>query len=220
MTIDGKRATGVSYRLKSGAEIKAAARREVILAAGALATPTVLMRDRASAPRRISSSMELRSRSTSRKWAPTSRITSRYRCLDSGRAGERFGPGRGPQGPHEFPVRYFFRTGLVTSNVVEAGGFFDLDGDGRCDMQIAFLPIMRGELNEPMPSVHGLTVQACQIRPKSRGEVRLKSADPAAPPLFKGNYLSDPEDVAQPGPRYPLCAADLESALAGASADR
>ena len=40
-------------------------------------------------------------------------------------------------------------------------------------------------------------MQACQIRPKSRGEVRLKSADPAAPPLFKGNYLSDPEDVAQ-----------------------
>jgi len=197
VTIDGARATGVSYRLKSGVEIKAAARREVILTAGALATPTVLMRSGLGPAAHLQQhgiavvvdKPQVGANFQDHLAAPVYGLCKEPVSV--------LGQAIGLKGLMNFLQWYFFRTGIVTSNVVEAGGFFDLDGDGRCDTQLAFLPIMRGELNQPMPTQHGLTLQACQLRPKSRGEVRLKNADPAAPPLFKGNYLSDPEDVAQ-----------------------
>ena len=40
----------------------------------------------------------------------------------------------------------------------------------------------------------GLTIAPCQLRPESRGTVRIKSPDPAAHPAIAPNYLSDPLD--------------------------
>ena len=42
----------------------------------------------------------------------------------------------------------------------------------------------------------GLTLAPCQLRPESRGHVRLSSADPARHPAITANYLSDPMDQA------------------------
>jgi choline dehydrogenase len=40
----------------------------------------------------------------------------------------------------------------------------------------------------------GISIAACQLRPESRGTVRIRSADPLAPPRITPNYLSDPLD--------------------------
>ena len=40
---------------------------------------------------------------------------------------------------------------------------------------------------------YGYTLHACVLHPQSRGHIRLRSADPAAPPLIQPNYLSDPD---------------------------
>lgn len=100
-------------------------------------------------------------------------------------------------------VRYLAtRKGMLTSNVAEAYGFVRTDVADRAgapealpDIEIIFAPVPYvGEGLIPTPA-HGLTVGAILLRPRSRGTIRLASADPAAPPLIDPAYLSDPEGV-------------------------
>jgi choline dehydrogenase-like flavoprotein len=88
-----------------------------------------------------------------------------------------------------------FKTGLLTSNVVESGGFVDTLGTGRPDVQFHVLPVLVGDVDRPMPEVHGMSIGPCFLRPKSRGRVRAKSADALQPAEFDGGYLSAQEDV-------------------------
>lgn len=87
------------------------------------------------------------------------------------------------------------RRGLLTSNVVECGGFVDTSGTGQPDVQFHVLPTLIGFVDrEPEPG-HGLSINPCFLRPRSRGTIKLRSADPREKPLFNANALSDPADV-------------------------
>lgn len=88
-----------------------------------------------------------------------------------------------------------FRSGLMTSNVVESGGFFDIDGDGRADIQFHVLPVLVGDVDREPPMVHGVTLNPCQLAPKSRGELRLRSNDPLDLPWLDAGALADEDDV-------------------------
>ncbi len=192
--INNRRATGVAFR-ENGAPVEATATREVILTAGALASPTVLMRSGIGPAEHLKEhgiAVALDRPAVGGNFQDHLSVPVHGQCREKISV---LGEEKGFKGLKNFLEWYFFRTGLVTSNVVEAGGFFDLDGDGRCDTQFTFLPILRGELNSPMPPVHGLSVQPSLMRPKSRGEIRLKSTDPNDGPRFKGNYLSHQDDV-------------------------
>ncbi|WP_374976570.1 GMC family oxidoreductase [Microbacterium trichothecenolyticum] len=102
------------------------------------------------------------------------------------------------------------RKGMLTSNVGEAYGFVRTDvadrtgaPEGLPDIEIIFAsaPYV-GEGLVPTPA-HGLTVGAILLRPRSRGTIRLASADPSAAPLIDPAYLSDPDGI------------DAETMLAG-----
>jgi choline dehydrogenase-like flavoprotein len=91
-----------------------------------------------------------------------------------------------------------FRSGPVTSNVVEGGAFWYSDGAPRGvpDLQFHFLAGAGAEAGVPtVPSGAGVTLNSYTVRPKSRGTVRLRSADPAAPPLVDPNFLAEPDDL-------------------------
>ena len=115
VTIDGKRATGVSYRLKSGAEIKAAARREVILAAGALATPTVLMRSGlgpAAHLQQYGIAVAVHKPQVGANFQDHLAVPVFGLCKEPVSV---LGQAQGLKGLMNFLQWYFFRTGLVTS---------------------------------------------------------------------------------------------------------
>ncbi|WP_343315359.1 GMC family oxidoreductase N-terminal domain-containing protein [Brucella sp. BE17] len=90
-----------------------------------------------------------------------------------------------------------FRKGPVCSNVIEAGAFWHANPDDpNCDMQYAFLAGSGVEDGvAPVPSGHGCTLNACQTRPRSRGYLELRSADPNVNPLIAPNYLSEQYDL-------------------------
>jgi choline dehydrogenase-like flavoprotein len=88
-----------------------------------------------------------------------------------------------------------FRTGLLTSNVVESGGFVDTLGTGRPDLQFHVLPTLVGDVDREPLDGHGISINPCFLRPKSRGTVRLRSADPLAPILFDAGYLREQADL-------------------------
>ncbi|WP_120631901.1 GMC family oxidoreductase [Ruegeria sp. EL01] len=93
-------------------------------------------------------------------------------------------------------LQYLFtRKGPVASSLFETGGFWYADPGARSpDIQMHLglgTGIEAGV--EAMPN-GGVTLNACFLRPRSRGTVRLQSADPAAMPLIDPNYLADPYD--------------------------
>lgn len=95
-------------------------------------------------------------------------------------------------------VRYLFgKNGPASSNVAEAGGFVTsaLATDSRPDIQFHFVPAMLDDHGRNTLPGRGMTIHACPLRPLSRGEIRLKSDDPARAPAMQPNYLQDPRDL-------------------------
>ncbi|SLN53512.1 Alcohol dehydrogenase [acceptor] [Pseudoruegeria aquimaris] len=93
-------------------------------------------------------------------------------------------------------LQYLFtRKGPVASSLFETGGFWYADPDARSpDIQM-HLGLGTGiEAGVAAMPNGGVTLNACHLRPRSRGTVRLKSANPADMPLIDPNYLSDPYD--------------------------
>ena len=89
-----------------------------------------------------------------------------------------------------------FKSGAVTTTGVEACAFIDPDGDARPTIQLYCVPTVY--LDRDIMGVeptHGVTLNACLLRPKARGSVRLASAHPFAPPLVDPQFFGDPEDL-------------------------
>jgi choline dehydrogenase len=91
-------------------------------------------------------------------------------------------------------LKYFMRRkGPGTSNIAESGGFMRTRHaeDARCDMQFHFVPALLDDHGRHRMQGYGYTLHACALRPKSRGAIRLKSADPNEKVAIHANYLSD-----------------------------
>jgi choline dehydrogenase-like flavoprotein len=89
-------------------------------------------------------------------------------------------------------LRYLFgRKGPGSSNIAEAGGFLVSRHatDDRPDIQMHFVPAFLDDHGRNLLPGHGMTIHACALRPESRGEITLRSADPAAAPRVQPNYL-------------------------------
>jgi choline dehydrogenase-like flavoprotein len=90
-----------------------------------------------------------------------------------------------------------FRTGPVTACVAEAGAFVRSSGDVRSpDIQIHCLPAYVVDHGRQRIKGHGVTINTCNVRPRSVGQVTLRSDDPLIPPDIDPNFLDDPHDWA------------------------
>jgi choline dehydrogenase-like flavoprotein len=88
------------------------------------------------------------------------------------------------------------RSGMLTTNFAEAGAFLKSAPDEPLpDLQLHFVI---GKLHNHGRSVswgHGYSCHLCLLRPRSRGSLKLASKDPLASPLVDPNFLGDPDDV-------------------------
>ena len=94
-------------------------------------------------------------------------------------------------------LRYLFgRKGPGSSNIAEAGGFIVSQHatDDRPDIQMHFVPALLDDHGRNILPGHGMTIHACALRPESRGELALKSANPVDAPAIQPNYLSKSYD--------------------------
>jgi choline dehydrogenase-like flavoprotein len=88
----------------------------------------------------------------------------------------------------------FFKTGPAASNLCDGGGFWWADKTARSpDIQFHFLP--GSGLEEGVKKIrNGVTLNSAFLRPRSRGSVRLKSAEPGEAPLIDPNYWAEDYD--------------------------
>jgi choline dehydrogenase len=88
------------------------------------------------------------------------------------------------------------KTGPGTSPIAEVGGFLKTHpGLSESDIQLHFIPAFVIDHGRTKLKKNGFTLHVCQLRPESRGTIRLKSADPFEYPLIDPNYLSERRDV-------------------------
>lgn len=101
-----------------------------------------------------------------------------------------------PRGAWNVLQYLFGRTGPFASNVFESVGFLrtlpDLD---RPDVQFVFQPAARPRPSFPLPIGHGYAISPVSLYPRSRGTVTLQSPDPHAAPAIDPALLSVPEDI-------------------------
>lgn len=90
------------------------------------------------------------------------------------------------------------RKGMLTSNFAETGGFLKTDPSlARPDIQFHFVvALVRNHARDWRKAlIHGFSNHTCILRPKSKGTVKLASADPFDAPLIDPNFLAEQEDI-------------------------
>ena len=88
------------------------------------------------------------------------------------------------------------RTGMLTTNFGEAGGFIkSLESETIPDLQLHFVIGKLVDHGRKTTFGLGYSCHVCLLRPKSRGNLRLASKDPMAAPLINPNFLAEREDV-------------------------
>ncbi len=88
-----------------------------------------------------------------------------------------------------------FRTGPLTMAPSQLGVFTTSSPDhARPNLEFHIQPLSLDRFGEPLHRFPAVTVAACNLRPTSRGTVRLRSPDPAAAPLIAPNYLHTEAD--------------------------
>ncbi|ABQ70617.1 glucose-methanol-choline oxidoreductase [Rhizorhabdus wittichii RW1] len=192
--VEDGRAVGVEYRHK-GRPCFAAATRQVILTAGALATPKLLMLSG------IGDADHLRAHGID----PIvdlpgvgqnlqDHVVVRLTTATNGAFGY-FGQDRGFRMIVNGLRYLLFKDGPVSSNGAECIGFASLDApDGAADTQLYCLGIMWPSAYSG-PVTHGVTLMASLTQPRSRGSVRLRSSDPFDDPIVDLNWLSEQADA-------------------------
>lgn len=189
-------ATGVELEV-DGVRVQAHARREVILCGGAINTPQLLMLSGIGPAAHLAEhGIDLVADSPEVGENLQDHLVAGL--APAARGGTLYGAERiGQLGTY-----LARRRGMLTSNVAEAYGFVrtgvaDETGTpaGLPDIEIIFAPAPYvGEGLVPLPG-EGLTVGAILLRPRSRGTIRLASADPTEPAVIDPRYLSDPGGV-------------------------
>lgn len=197
IVIENRRAVGVSVLSATGTR-QLAARREVIVAAGAILSPQLLMLSG------IGGRDELRAAGIQVKQHLPG-VGANYHdhlavaVLMEMKNTESYGISwrAAPRGVLNLLEYALFRTGPLASNVFEATGFIrTLPQLSRPDVQLVFQAARRNRNAFPFPLGHGFAISIVGLYPHSRGRVRLASNDPRAAPLVDPQLLSHPDDVA------------------------
>ena len=104
----------------------------------------------------------------------------------------------GPLGKARIGAQWFFnKTGLGSTNHFEVGGFIKSDSSKKApDIQFHFLPAAMTYDGSVQIKEHGFQVHIGPMQSKSRGSVTLRNSNPLGNPRLNFSYMSDPEDWA------------------------
>ncbi|MEO8677213.1 MAG: GMC family oxidoreductase N-terminal domain-containing protein, partial [Casimicrobiaceae bacterium] len=197
IVLDGRRATGIVYR-QGGRERTVTARREVIVAAGSIQSPQLLqlsgigpftllqshgipvvhalegvgenLQDHLQARVIFRCTKPITTNDTLKSWWRKAAMGLQYLLT---------------------------RTGPMAVGINQGGVFARTDSAlTRPDVQFHFATLSSDMAGSPVHTFPGFTMSVCQLRPESRGYVRIKSPNPMAAPAMQPNYLSTRNDRA------------------------
>ncbi len=215
---EGRRAVGVELRSRAGVQ-QLQARREVLLAAGALQSPQILMLSGIGPGETLQRHGVAVVHDLPGVGSHLHDHPDVVQVVDAPQLKDLFGISlvglvRAVRGIFEWRNH---RRGMLTTNFAEAGGFIKSSADEpQPDLQLHFVIGKLVDHGRKTVFGHGYSCHVCLLQPKSRGSVSLASADPMAPPLIDPNFLAERDDVDRLVRGFKLMRRILQqSALAG-----
>ena len=193
---DGKRASGVSYLIgNSNNTNEASARREVLLCAGAIASPQILQRSGvgpAALLRELDIALVHELPGVGQNLQDHLEMYLQYACTEPVSLYPALKllnqPGIGAQW-------LFAGNGIGASNQFEAGGFIRTRPEFAWpNIQFHFLPVAINYNGSNAVNEHGFQAHVGSMRSPSRGRIQLKSKDPRQHPSILFNYMSHEQD--------------------------
>jgi choline dehydrogenase len=197
IVLDGRRATGVRYRVGNLAH-EAAADGEVILAAGAINTPKLLELSGIGDPAVLAAhGIDVRHdlRGVGRNLQDHLQIRTVFRVSGvrtlNQLANSRFGKAG-------MALEYALRRSGPLSMAPSQLGIFSRSDEtvATPDLEYHVQPLSTDKLGDPLHPFPAVTVSVCNLRPESRGTCHVRSRDPADQPAIRLNYLSAERDRA------------------------
>jgi choline dehydrogenase len=195
LVLDGRRATGVALRYNE-LPSTISARREVILAAGAIGSPTLLQHS-GIGPGALLQEHGIAVRhalpGVGENLQDHLQMRMAYKVSGVRTLNEVASHVWGKMG---IGLQYaLMRRGPMTMAPSQLGAFAKSDAARETpDLQYHVQPLTLDRFGEPLHSFPAFTASVCNLRPTSRGFVRIKDADPHAKPSIKPNYLATEED--------------------------
>lgn len=193
--LDGTRATGVRARIGTR-EVEIAAAREVILAAGALQSPQLLLLSGigpAAALRSHGIPVRHELAGVGENLQDHLQIRLMYRLSKPITTNDDL---RTLFGKARIGLRWLLTRSGPLAVGINQGGLFTrvMPGPGTPDVQFHFATLSADMAGGQPHPWSGCTFSVCQLRPESRGTVTLRSADPFAAPVMRANYLATETD--------------------------
>jgi choline dehydrogenase-like flavoprotein len=197
--MEGTRAVGVQYR-RAGADglQEARAGKEVLLCAGSLLSPQLLMLSGIGPGAHLQEHGIAVVHDSPGVGLGLHDHVDVVQVYDAPTATDLFGislPGlvRAAKGIFEWRNR---RSGMLTTNFAEAGGFVKSNaGEAIPDLQYHFVIGKLVNHGRTRTFGHGFSCHVCLLRPKSRGSVRLNSPNPMMAPAIDPNFFGDADDM-------------------------
>ena len=191
-----RRATGVEFRLGPRGRQFAQARREVILSAGSIGSPQILQLSGvgpAALLKEHGIEVEHNLPGVGENLHDHLQVRIIYKVKNVGTLNER---ANSLFGKASMGLEYaLYRTGPLTMPPSQLGAFARSDaGQPSANIEWHVQPLSLDKFGSPLHNFPAITPSVCNLRPTSRGRVRIKSADPYAHPSILLNYLSTPED--------------------------
>ncbi|MGH6663616.1 MAG: GMC family oxidoreductase [Pseudolabrys sp.] len=195
LMFDNKRAAGVRWR-QDGVQRSARCRGEVILAAGAIGSPHIMMLSGIGPAAQLAQfgiPVVLDKPAVGANLHDHLQLRMIYKVTGIATLNEMYSSllARAWMG-----VNYaLFRRGPLTMAPSQLGAFTKSDASqDRANLQYHIQPLSLDKFGDPLHTFPAFTISVANVRPTSRGSLTLKSADPAMAPAIKLNYLATPED--------------------------
>ena len=197
--LEGRRAVGVEYR-RGGALHRRTAQREVLLCAGALQSPQILMLSGIGPGSQLMQHGVPVVHDLVGVGAQFHDHVDTVQVYDAPHLKDLFG--LSPMGAWHAIKGVFEwrnqRSGMLTTNFAEAGGFIKSRAEEPIpDLQLHFVIGKLVDHGRKAAFGHGFSCHVCLLRPQSRGSVALASADPLAAPRIDPNFFAEPDDMAR-----------------------
>ena len=195
LIFEGRRARAVDYR-QNGVVRRARARREILVSSGAYNSPQLLQLSGvgpAELLQRHGIDVVLDAPGVGNDLQDHLQVRVMMRCAQRVTLNDVVNsPFRSVMAGLQYAA---LRKGPLTIAAGTSGAFFKTSPRlATPDIQIHFIPFSTDKMGEKLHPFPGFSASVCQLRPESRGSLRIRSADPAAPPEIRINYLATETD--------------------------
>ena len=200
------KATGVKIRRADKSSTIFKADQEVLLSAGAIGSPQILQLSGIGSSELLGSRnipIRVDLRGVGENLQDHLQVRSVYQVENTVTLNQKAGSliGKALMGLEYF----FFKTGPLTMPPSQLGAFAKSDPNrSTANIEWHVQPLSLDKFGDPLHKFNAITPSVCNLRPTSRGQVRIKSNDPEEHPTIRLNYLSTSEDeeVAVEGLRF------------------